>query len=132
MFLLSHAEPPPAVTVEGNVTASPGSRAVLTCHVVSTVNFNLTWLRGGQDARLDPRVNILANFSLQVSTVTPDHSGWYECLAVNEGGVTAGRIYLTVQGEELVFTPLCFILLMLCVLQYVPGGKDSWQTQQPS
>ncbi|XP_005733181.1 hemicentin-1 isoform X1 [Pundamilia nyererei] len=94
---LDVSEPPPAVTVQGNVTASPGSRAVLTCHVVSTVSFNLTWLRGGQDARLDPRVNILANLSLQVSAVTPDHSGWYECHAVNEGGVTAERLYLTVQ-----------------------------------
>uniref|UniRef100_A0A3Q1FDM7 Ig-like domain-containing protein n=1 Tax=Acanthochromis polyacanthus TaxID=80966 RepID=A0A3Q1FDM7_9TELE len=90
-------DPPPAVTVEGNVTVSPGSPAVLTCHVVSTVNFNLTWLRGGHDARLDPRVNIMNNLSLQVSAVTPDHAGWYECIAINEGGVTAERIYLTVQ-----------------------------------
>ncbi|XP_071342317.1 hemicentin-1 isoform X2 [Trachinotus anak] len=94
---LDVSEPPPAVTVEGNVTVTPGSRAVLTCHVVSTVNFNLTWLRGGHDARLDPRVHVLANLSLQVSTVTPDHSGWYECIAINEGGATAERIYLTVQ-----------------------------------
>lgn len=105
----THTEPPPAVTVQGNVTASPGSRAVLTCHVVSTVSFNLTWLRGGQDARLDPRVNVLANLSLQVSAVTPDHSGWYECQAVNEGGVTAERLYLTVQGEERVFMSLCVL-----------------------
>ncbi|AWP10692.1 putative hemicentin-1 [Scophthalmus maximus] len=94
---LDVSEPPPAVTVEANVTASPGSRAVLTCHVVSTVNFNLTWLRGGRDARLAPRVQVLADLSLQVSTVTPDHAGWYECTAVNEGGATAGRIYLSVQ-----------------------------------
>lgn len=84
------------------MTASPGSRAVLTCHIVSTVTFNLTWLRGGHDARLDPHVNVLANLSLQVSAVTPDHSGWYECIAMNEGGATAERIYLTVQGEECV------------------------------
>ncbi|XP_026178915.1 hemicentin-1 [Mastacembelus armatus] len=94
---LDVSEPPPAVSVEGNVTISPGSHAVLTCHVVSTVKFNLTWLRGGQDARLDPRVRILTNLSLQISTVTPDQSGWYECVARNEGGATAERIYLTVQ-----------------------------------
>ncbi|GLD49762.1 hemicentin-1, partial [Lates japonicus] len=94
---LDVSEPPPAVTIEGNVTVAPGSRAVLTCHVVSTVNFNLTWLRGGHDARLDSQVHVLTNLSLQVSTVTPDHSGWYECIAINEGGVTAERIYLTVQ-----------------------------------
>ncbi|XP_035996829.1 hemicentin-1 isoform X1 [Fundulus heteroclitus] len=54
-------------------------------------------MRGGYDARLDPRVSILANLSLQVSDVTPDNSGWYECIAANEGGKTAERIYLTVQ-----------------------------------
>ncbi|XP_028301363.1 hemicentin-1 isoform X2 [Gouania willdenowi] len=94
---LDVSEPPPAVTVDGNVTAPPGADAVLTCHVVSTVTFNLTWLRGGHDVRVDPRVNILTNLSLQVSAVTVEHSGWYECVAINEGGVTAGRIYLTVQ-----------------------------------
>lgn len=106
---LHPAEPPPAITVEGNVTASPGSRAVLTCHVVSTVNFNLTWLRGGHDASLDPRVHVLSNLSLQVSSVTPDQSGWYECVAINEGGVKAEQIYLTVQGEECVFTLVCVL-----------------------
>ncbi|XP_067452563.1 hemicentin-1 isoform X1 [Thunnus thynnus] len=94
---LDVSEPPPAVTVNGNVTVSPGSSAVLTCHVVSTVNFNLTWLRGGHDARLDPQVQVLTNLSLQLSVVTPDHSGWYECIAINEGGVTAERVYLVVQ-----------------------------------
>ncbi|XP_061539337.1 LOW QUALITY PROTEIN: hemicentin-1 [Phycodurus eques] len=94
---LDVSEPPPAITVQANVTASPGSQAVLTCHVVSTVSFNLTWLREGLDARLDPRVHILTDLSLQVSAVTPDHSGWYECIAVNEGGMTAERVKLIVQ-----------------------------------
>ncbi|XP_053178575.1 hemicentin-1 [Scomber japonicus] len=94
---LDVSEPPPAITVSGNVTVSPGSSAVLTCQVVSTVSFNLTWLRGGHDARLDPQVQVLTNLSLQLSAVTPDHSGWYECHAINEGGVTAERVYLVVQ-----------------------------------
>lgn len=105
--------------MDGNVTVSPGSAAVLTCHIVSTVNFNLTWLRGGHDARLDPRVQVLTNLSLQVSAVTPDHAGWYECIAINEGGVAAERIYLTVQGERCL---LCIVfdrnklILCLCLL----------------
>nr|XP_061790885.1 hemicentin-1-like [Nerophis lumbriciformis] len=94
---LDVSEPPPAITVEANVTVSPGSQAVLTCHVVSTVNFNLTWLREGLDARLDPRVHVLTNLSLHLSAVTPAHSGWYECVAVNEGGMTAERVNLIVQ-----------------------------------
>ncbi|XP_023195302.1 hemicentin-1 [Xiphophorus maculatus] len=94
---LDVSEPPPAITVEGNVTVSPGNHAVLTCQVVSTVAFNLTWLRGGYDARLNSRGNILANLSLQVSSVTLDDAGWYECIAANEGGKTTDRTYLTVQ-----------------------------------
>ncbi|KAM3875993.1 hemicentin-1 [Diretmus argenteus] len=94
---LDVSEPPPVVTVESNVTVSPGSRAVLTCHAVSTVSFNLTWQRGGQDARRDPQVRTLANLSLEVDAVTPDHAGWYVCVAVNEGGVTVKQVYLTVQ-----------------------------------
>lgn len=83
------------------MTASPGSRAVLACRVVSTVSFNLTWLRGGRDARLGPQVNVLDNLSLQLSSVTPEQSGWYECVAMNEGGATSGQIYLTVQGGKI-------------------------------
>ncbi|XP_077463990.1 hemicentin-1 [Stigmatopora argus] len=97
LTFLDVSEPPPAITVEANVTVSPGSQAILTCHVISTVNFNLTWLREGLDARLDPRVHALTNLSLHLLSVTPAHSGWYECVAVNEGGMTADRVNLIVQ-----------------------------------
>uniref|UniRef100_A0AAZ3SJS1 Hemicentin 1 n=1 Tax=Oncorhynchus tshawytscha TaxID=74940 RepID=A0AAZ3SJS1_ONCTS len=90
-------DPPPAITVGGNVTATPGSSAVLTCHVASTVQFNLTWHRGGVDARLDPRRRPLANLSLDINSIGPDDAGWYECVATNEGGVSIERIYLIVQ-----------------------------------
>lgn len=107
------AEPPPLITAAGNVTVSPGSQAVLTCHVVSTVTFNLTWLRGGLDARLDPRVHVLTNLSLRVSGATPDHAGWYECVAANEGGVSAERLYLTVQGDDIVCLKWAWFCLAL-------------------
>uniref|UniRef100_A0A8C7MZR3 Hemicentin-1 n=1 Tax=Oncorhynchus kisutch TaxID=8019 RepID=A0A8C7MZR3_ONCKI len=94
---LDVSEPPPAITVGGNVTATPGSSAVLTCHVASTVQFNLTWHRGGVDARLDPRRRPLANLSLDINSIGPDDAGWYECVATNEGGVSIERIYLIVQ-----------------------------------
>ncbi|XP_040926337.1 hemicentin-1 isoform X2 [Betta splendens] len=94
---LDVSEPPPAVTADANVTAAPGARAVLTCRVASTVAFNLTWLRGGVDARLDPRVRVLADRSLQLSALSPEQAGWYECVAANEGGAAAGRVHLSVQ-----------------------------------
>ncbi|KAL1022832.1 hypothetical protein UPYG_G00032950 [Umbra pygmaea] len=94
---LDVSEPPPAITVDGNVTVSPGSSAVLSCHVVSTVQFNLTWLRGGVDVRLDPGLRTLTNSSLEIRSVSVDAAGWYECVAANEGGVSSERIYLIVQ-----------------------------------
>ncbi|XP_028823701.1 hemicentin-1 isoform X1 [Denticeps clupeoides] len=94
---LDVSEPPPAITVPTNVTASPGSRATLTCLVLSSVTFNLTWQRGAADARLDPRVRVTHNLSMEIHSVTPGDAGWYTCHAANEGGVSASGVYLTVQ-----------------------------------
>lgn len=93
------AEPPPAITVPSNVTAYPGANVVLTCLVTSTVHFNLTWQRGDVDAKLDHRIHVTANLSLEIQRVTPDDVGWYTCIAANEGGVSASRVYLNVQGQ---------------------------------
>lgn len=98
-------EPPPDVTVPFNVSAAPGSTATLSCVVTSTVRFNLTWQRGGADVRLGARSRIASNLSLEIQRVTPDDAGWYGCIAANEGGVTASRVYLSVQCK-------CVLLLL--------------------
>ncbi len=51
------------------------------------------------DARLDRRMRVTANLSLEIQQVTPDDVGWYTCIAANEGGVSASRVYLNVQGK---------------------------------
>ncbi|XP_051581270.1 hemicentin-1-like isoform X1 [Myxocyprinus asiaticus] len=94
---LDVSEPPPAITVPSNATTSPGANVVLTCLVASTVRFNLTWQRGDVDARLDPRIRVTANLSMEIQRVTPDDVGWYTCIAANEGGISASRVYLSVQ-----------------------------------
>ncbi|KAL2089466.1 hypothetical protein ACEWY4_014154 [Coilia grayii] len=96
---LDVSEPPPAISVLVNSTASPGGRALLSCHVVSTVPFNLTWQRGGVDVnpRLDPRTRLTHNLSLELLSVAPDDAGWYTCIATNEGGASSARVYLSVQ-----------------------------------
>ncbi|XP_048833472.1 hemicentin-1 isoform X1 [Brienomyrus brachyistius] len=94
---LDVSEPPPTITVPGNVTVSPGSRAVLTCLVSSTVRFNLTWQRGGLDSHLEPRARTMGNLSLEIYRVTIDDIGWYRCIAANEGGASSSAVYLTVQ-----------------------------------
>ncbi|RXN06313.1 hemicentin-1 [Labeo rohita] len=99
---LDVSEPPPAITVPSNATASPGANVVLTCIVASTVHFNLTWQRGDVDARLDHRMRVTANLSLEIQRVTPDDVGWYTCIAANEGGVTSSRVYLNVQEPPVV------------------------------
>ncbi|XP_016146102.1 hemicentin-1-like [Sinocyclocheilus grahami] len=96
---LDVSEPPPAITVPSNATVSPGATVILTCLVASTVRFNLTWQRGDVDARLDHRMRVTANLSLEIQRVTPDNVGWYTCIAANEGGVSASRVYLNVQGD---------------------------------
>ncbi|KAI7799480.1 hemicentin-1 isoform X1 [Triplophysa rosa] len=99
---LDVSEPPPAITVPYNVTSYLGANAVLTCIVASTVRFNLTWQRGHVDARLDQRMRVTANLSLEVQRVAPDDAGWYTCIAANEGGISSSRLYLHVQEPPVV------------------------------
>ncbi|XP_076872442.1 hemicentin-1 isoform X2 [Brachyhypopomus gauderio] len=99
---LDVSEPPPAITVPSNVTASPGSVALLTCVVASAVPFNLTWQRGVTDVRGQARLRLASNLSLEIHQVTPDDAGWYTCVATNEGGATSSRVYLNVQAPPVV------------------------------
>ncbi|GAA6099393.1 hemicentin-1 isoform X2 [Tachysurus ichikawai] len=99
---LDVSEPPPDITVPFNVTAAPGSTALLTCVVSSTVRFNLTWQRGGVDVRLGARSRITTNLSLEIQRIATDDAGWYSCIAANEGGVSGSRVYLIVQSRPAV------------------------------
>uniref|UniRef100_A0A8C1I856 Hemicentin 1 n=1 Tax=Cyprinus carpio TaxID=7962 RepID=A0A8C1I856_CYPCA len=91
-----------AIMVPSNATASPGANVILTCLVASTVRFNLTWQRGEVDPTLDHRMRVTANLSLEIQRVTPDDVGWYTCIAANEGGISASRVYLSVQEPPVV------------------------------
>nr|XP_055175129.1 hemicentin-1 isoform X2 [Nyctereutes procyonoides] len=93
------SEPPPIIQVPDNVTVPPGERAILTCLVISAVDYNLTWQRNDRDARLaDPaRMRSLANFSLELRTVKFNDAGEYQCVVSNEGGSSAASVFLTVQ-----------------------------------
>ncbi|KAL4635075.1 hemicentin-1 [Arapaima gigas] len=93
---LDVSEPPPVISVPGNVTVSPGSRAVLTCLVASTVRYNLTWQRGAVGLHLNSRIRTMSNFSLEILKVTIDDAGWYSCIAANEGGSSISSVYLVV------------------------------------
>ncbi|CAM9592142.1 unnamed protein product [Lampetra fluviatilis] len=94
---LDVTEPPPTIRAPLNVTVVPGERAVLTCLVLSTVPYNLTWARGGGDGAAQSRVRVLANQSLEVRAVQLADGGAYECVAANEGGVASASAWLVVQ-----------------------------------
>ncbi|XP_077013357.1 hemicentin-1 isoform X4 [Tamandua tetradactyla] len=93
------SEPPPVIQAPKNITVTPGERAVLTCLVISAVDYNLTWQRSDRDVRLaDPeRVTTLANLSLELRGVKFSDAGEYLCMAFNEGGSSAASVFLTVQ-----------------------------------
>lgn len=86
---------------------APGHRALLTCVVISAVDFNLTWHRSEQDAQLaDPsRIRILANLSLELRSVRPADAGHYTCVVSSEGGTAVASVFLTVQGMCLPMGP---------------------------
>ncbi|PNI67325.1 HMCN1 isoform 2 [Pan troglodytes] len=93
------SEPPPVIQVPNNVTVTPGERAVLTCLIISAVDYNLTWQRNDRDVRLaEPaRIRTLANLSLELTSVKFNDAGEYHCMVSSEGGSSAASVFLTVQ-----------------------------------
>ncbi|KAM4812745.1 hemicentin-1 [Urocitellus parryii] len=93
------SEPPPVIQVPNNVTVTPGERAILTCLVISAVDYNLTWQRNDRDVRLaEPtRMRTLANLSLELRSVKVSDEGEYHCVVSNEGGAAAASVFLRVQ-----------------------------------
>jgi len=91
------------IQVPNNVTAILREGAILTCLVVSTMRYNLTWQRNGRDVRLQEslRMKIMSNLSLEVKAVEFTDAGKYNCIASNEGGSTTASVFLTVQGNSM-------------------------------
>ncbi|XP_018408468.1 PREDICTED: hemicentin-1 [Nanorana parkeri] len=107
-------EPPPVIKASNNVTINIGKQAILTCDVLSTVRYNLTWLRNNLDLGQASvfGIQILTNNSLKLTSVDVTDAGEYVCFASNEGGTAAASVILTVQDpprvlvepENLTFT----------------------------
>uniref|UniRef100_H2YT90 Ig-like domain-containing protein n=1 Tax=Ciona savignyi TaxID=51511 RepID=H2YT90_CIOSA len=90
-------ERPPVITTGGNQTVVPGSSVILTCHVVSNVQFSISWSR--IDGRhLDRnRIRKHRNGSLIIQGAAPRDEAAYQCTAVNIGGETNAVVGLIVQ-----------------------------------
>lgn len=103
LFCSFHAEPPPVIQVPNNVTAVLREGAILTCLVVSTMRYNLTWQRNGRDVRLQEplRMRVMSNLSLEVKAIQFTDAGKYNCVASNKDGSTTASVFLTVQGNSM-------------------------------
>ncbi|XP_015725366.1 hemicentin-1 isoform X1 [Coturnix japonica] len=105
---LDVSEPPPLIQVPNNVTAILREGAILTCLVVSTVRYNLTWQRNGRDVRhQEPlRMRVMSNLSLEVKAVQFTDAGKYDCIASNKDGSTTASVFLSVQEPpKIVISP---------------------------
>ena len=121
-IFLFPTEPPPVIQVPNNVTVTPGETAVLTCLVISAVDYNLTWQRNDRDVRLtEPaRMRILANLSLELRSVKFSDSGEYRCVVCNEGGSSMESVFLTVQGTVLTVTSESWYLSVFLLWSLLP------------
>uniref|UniRef100_H2YT91 Ig-like domain-containing protein n=1 Tax=Ciona savignyi TaxID=51511 RepID=H2YT91_CIOSA len=97
LSFLDVEERPPVITTGGNQTVVPGSSVILTCHVVSNVQFSISWSR--IDGRhLDRnRIRKHRNGSLIIQGAAPRDEAAYQCTAVNIGGETNAVVGLIVQ-----------------------------------
>ncbi|XP_078407396.1 LOW QUALITY PROTEIN: hemicentin-1-like [Cetorhinus maximus] len=90
-------EPPPIVETPQNVTAFPGDQVVLTCRVLGSVRYNITWMRDGTELQVDnEHVTLLSNSSLAFWNVQSENAGRYECMAVNMQGSSQASVWLFV------------------------------------
>ncbi|XP_067825529.1 hemicentin-1-like [Heptranchias perlo] len=92
---LAVTEPPPSVETPQNVTAFPGDQVVLSCRILGSVRYNVTWTRDGIELQANnERITPLNNSSLEFRNVQPEDAGRYECLAVNMHGSSQASVWL--------------------------------------
>ncbi|XP_078083679.1 hemicentin-1-like [Mustelus asterias] len=90
-------EPPPLVEAPHNVTAFPGDQVLLTCRVLGSIRYNITWMQDGAELQGDNElVTPLSNSSLAFWNVQPEDAGRYECVAVNPQGSSRASVWLFV------------------------------------
>ncbi|XP_078387705.1 roundabout homolog 3 isoform X4 [Cetorhinus maximus] len=81
-----------------NQTLAVDSTAQLQCHVIGNPLPSVHWLKDGQ--RIlgnDPRISMLDNGTLQVTSVKVTDTGMYVCVATGSSGETTWSGYLEVQ-----------------------------------
>jgi len=87
------------------VSATVGSRVVLTCDVGGLPRPQVTWSKDGvQLTTSGSRYTKHRSGSLQLTAATVNDSGLYECVASNDAGTARRETVLSIQGTYTVDT----------------------------
>ncbi|XP_034234598.1 hemicentin-1-like isoform X2 [Thrips palmi] len=99
--------PPPEVVTESKLEIHAQSQVVLDCLIESKLKFNMTWMRiyrdsprGEELVENNARYIILPNSSLVIDPALPEDTGYFSCVAENQGGRRESQV------ELLVYEPL--------------------------
>jgi len=86
---------------EPEVAATVGSRVLLACDAVGLPRPEVTWSKDGVELEgSGARWTVQRSGSLQLSAVSVNDSGLYECVASNEAGTARRHVTLSVQGTR--------------------------------
>jgi len=124
VLLLCYCACKAAPTISGDdaeteVAATVGERVVLRCDASGLPRPEVTWLKEGVAVERDSTVQRTGG-SLQLSAVTMDDSGLYECIASNDAGTARRQVVLSVQGTWRSLVPLtCVVVVVLVVVVVV-------------
>ena len=86
---------------EPEVAVTVGSRAVLVCDADGLPKPDITWMKDGTELATTSgsQYTVQRTGSLQLSEVTVNDSGLYECIATNDAGTARRQVVLSVQGN---------------------------------
>jgi len=83
------------------VAATVGSRVLLTCDAIGQPRPDVTWLKDGVELETSGRrYSVQRSGSLQLTAVSVNDSGLYECIARNDAGTARRDVVLSVQGTS--------------------------------
>lgn len=95
--------PPSFSDTVHDTKAKAGETVRLVTRVHGSLPISITWSKNGQKLQPSGRLkNVRENdlHQLILLDAVPEDSGWYDCVAVNEGGEARCSAQLTVEGKS--------------------------------
>lgn len=85
-------ESPEIIKGPQDVEVSWGETAVFTCRVEGDSQMSVSWMRDDQEIDVDgEKYKLMEDGSLMIQNTEPEDSGYYECMAKSQDGVTKSR-----------------------------------------